>query len=40
MAGPYAFKDKEFGLNLYRLKNFGIRGPETVDGVGANAKMN
>lgn len=25
---------------LYRLKNFGIRGPETVDAVGANAKMN
>ena len=25
------------GLDLYRLKNFGIRGPETV---GANAKMN
>ena len=25
---------------MYRLKNFGIRGPEIVDGVGANAKMN
>lgn len=25
---------------MYRLKNFGIRGPETVDGIGANAKMN
>ena len=34
------FKNKDFGLDLYRLKNFGIRGPETVDGVGANAKMN
>ena len=22
------------------MKNFGIRGPEVVDGVGANAKMN
>lgn len=31
---------KDFGLDLYRLKNFGIRGPETVDAVGANAKMN
>lgn len=29
-----------FGLQLYRLKNFGIRGPEHVDAVGANAKMN
>lgn len=33
-GGAVCFKDKEFGLNLYRLKNFGIRGPETVDGVG------
>lgn len=39
-GGAVCYKDKEFGLNLYRLKNFGIRGPETVDGVGANAKMN
>ena len=39
-GGAVCFKDKEFGLELYRLKNFGIRGPEVVDGVGANAKMN
>ncbi|WP_010681347.1 DegT/DnrJ/EryC1/StrS family aminotransferase [Acetivibrio cellulolyticus] len=39
-GGAVSFKDEEFGLNLYRLKNFGIRGPEVVDGVGANAKMN
>lgn len=39
-GGAACFKNKEFGLDLYRLKNFGIRGPETVDGVGANAKMN
>lgn len=39
-GGAVCFKDEEFGLNLYRLKNFGIRGPEVVDGVGANAKMN
>ena len=25
---------------MYRLKNFGIRNEETVDSVGANAKMN
>lgn len=39
-GGCVCFTDKDFGLNLYRLKNFGIRGPEIVDGVGANAKMN
>lgn len=39
-GGAACFRDQEFGLELYRLKNFGIRGPERVDGVGANAKMN
>lgn len=39
-GGAVCFKDKDFGLDLYRLKNFGIRGPEMVDSVGANAKMN
>jgi len=39
-GGAACFRDEEFGLDLYRLKNFGIRGPEVVDGVGANAKMN
>lgn len=39
-GGAACFRDKEFGLKLYRLKNFGIRGPECVDAVGANAKMN
>lgn len=39
-GGAVCFTDSDFGLNLYRLKNFGIRGPEIVDGVGANAKMN
>lgn len=39
-GGAACFRDKEFGLELYRLKNFGIRGPEVVDGIGANAKMN
>lgn len=39
-GGAVCFKDKDFGLDLYRLKNFGIRGPELVDSVGANAKMN
>ncbi|MDD3415824.1 MAG: DegT/DnrJ/EryC1/StrS family aminotransferase [Lachnospiraceae bacterium] len=39
-GGAACFRNQEFGLDLYRLKNFGIRGPEIVDGVGANAKMN
>lgn len=39
-GGAVCYKDQNFGLNIYRLKNFGIRGPEVVDGVGANAKMN
>lgn len=39
-GGAVAFKNQKFGLDLYRLKNFGIRSPEVVDGVGANAKMN
>lgn len=39
-GGAACYKDEDFGLDLYRLKNFGIRGPEKVDAVGANAKMN
>ena len=39
-GGGVCFSDEEFGKELYRLKNFGIRDEETVDGVGANAKMN
>lgn len=39
-GGAVCYSDKEFGEELYRLKNFGIRNEETVDGIGANAKMN
>ncbi|MBD5134533.1 MAG: DegT/DnrJ/EryC1/StrS family aminotransferase [Lachnospiraceae bacterium] len=39
-GGAVCFKDMDFGRELYRLKNFGIRDTETVDGIGANAKMN
>lgn len=39
-GGAVCYKDKDFGLDLYKLKNFGIRGSEKVDAVGANAKMN
>lgn len=39
-GGAVCFSDKYFGEEIYRLKNFGINGPETVNGVGANAKLN
>ena len=39
-GGAVCFKNEEYGLDLYRLKNFGIRSEEVVDSVGANAKMN
>lgn len=39
-GGAVCFADEELGKTLYRLKNFGIKNAECVDGVGANAKMN
>ena len=39
-GGAVCYSDEDLGLDLYRLKNFGIRGPVKVDYVGANAKMN
>ncbi len=39
-GGAVTFRDSEFGKVLYQLKNFGIMGPECVERVGANAKMN
>lgn len=39
-GGAACFHDETFGHTLYNLKNFGIRGPEFVESVGANAKMN
>ncbi len=39
-GGAVTYKDNELGKELYTLKNFGIKGEEIVDGVGANAKMN
>ena len=39
-GGAVSYSNEDYGIDLYRLKNFGIRGPETVDFVGANAKMN
>lgn len=39
-GGAVSFTNKRLGDALYELKNFGIRGPEEVCSVGANAKMN
>ena len=39
-GGAACYRDEAFGRILYRLKNFGIRNEEVVDGIGANAKMN
>lgn len=39
-GGAVTFRDSSLGVKLYELKNFGIHGPEEVDAVGANAKMN
>lgn len=39
-GGAVSYKEESLGDRLYRLRNFGIMDEETVDGVGANAKMN
>lgn len=39
-GGAVCYRDPDMGRRLYELKNFGIHGPEEVDTVGANAKMN
>lgn len=39
-GGAVCYHDEELGTRLYELKNFGIHGPESVEAVGANAKMN
>ena len=39
-GGAACFRDEKLGKQLYKLKNFGIKNAEVVDGIGANAKMN
>ena len=39
-GGAVCHHKKEYGKELYRLKNFGIHSEEVIDGIGANAKMN
>ena len=39
-GGAVTYKDSSLKKTLDNLKNFGITGPETVEHVGGNAKMN
>lgn len=39
-GGAVCYHDLDFGTKLARLKNFGVKNEDVVDGVGANAKMN
>ena len=39
-GGAVCFSDDSLVQTLNDMKNFGIRGPETVEYVGGNAKMN
>lgn len=39
-GGAVCYQDLDFGRRLARLKNFGIKNEEVVEGIGANAKMN
>lgn len=39
-GGAVTTSDQELYEKLHRLKDFGIRDEETIDGVGANGKMN
>lgn len=39
-GGAVTFKDRSLKTILDHLKNYGITGPETVESVGGNAKMN
>lgn len=39
-GGGVCYKDPELGHKLYKLRDFGIKDTETVDGIGSNGKMN
>lgn len=38
-GGAIAFHDKEYGVPLRELKNFGIHGEESIPAIGGNAKL-
>lgn len=39
-GGAISYHNEELGRELYKLRDFGIKDAETIDGVGSNAKMN
>lgn len=39
-GGAVTYKDERLNKILYDIKNFGITGPESVEYIGGNAKMN
>lgn len=39
-GGAICYHEKELGHVLYKLRDFGIKDAETIDGIGSNAKMN
>ena len=39
-GGAVCYNNEELGRELYKLRDFGIKNAEVVDGVGANGKMN
>ncbi len=39
-GGAICYHNPELGNELYKLRDFGIKDAETIDGIGSNAKMN
>jgi len=39
-GGAVCYHDEELGRELYKLRDFGIKDAETIDGIGSNGKMN
>ena len=39
-GGAICYHDEELGRLLYKLRDFGIKDSETIDGIGSNAKLN
>ena len=39
-GGAVCYHNEDLGRELYKLRDFGIKDSETIDGIGSNAKMN
>lgn len=39
-GGAICYSNPEYKQRIYKLRDFGIKDEETIDGIGANAKMN